>query len=91
MLQDSSKHAEHKVHWTQTPEGRKKMSKQVRKQYKSGKRKPRAKKGEGKTFSMDVYVLAKRLQREVRKRLHDTGELEDITVAAHLLVQSILK
>ena len=35
--------AEKKVHWTQTPEGKKRLSEQVKKQHKTGKRKPRTK------------------------------------------------
>lgn len=91
MLQEKSSPGEPKPHWTQTPAGRKKMSKLVRASYKSGTRKARDAARKRVQPRMDQYVLAKRLQRQINNSLRAGRELDDFIITAHLLIKTILE
>lgn len=96
MLRDSSNaEADTKVHWTQTPAGRKRMAKIRKKAMKTLKARradltrARDRVGKRDMRRLDVVVLAKRLQRMVDERVREEG-LSDFAIAAHTLVQAIL-
>ena len=94
MLLNESKTGVRKKHWTQTPEGRKRVSAIMRERH-SKKRFGVARDTHGnksRGITIEVYTLARQLKRAVRKDIvANAGELSEVNLYATLLIQALLK
>lgn len=94
MLLNESKTGVRKKHWTQTPEGRKRISAIMRERH-SKKRFGVARDTHGnksRGLTIEVYTLARQLRRATKESImSNAGEVSDLEIVALQLCKALLK